>query len=98
MLAGDAKHPEVEGILGCCKTPYRTFKTREELENLFKNEPELAEMPLLFCEQTTFNVEEWEKCLDFVKRYVQTLQFLIQYVRLQQIASAKHASLRVKAT
>ena len=68
MLAGDAKHPEVEGILGCCKTPYRTFKTREELENLFKNEPELAEMPLLFCEQTTFNVEEWEKCLDFVKK------------------------------
>ena len=25
-------------------------------------------MPLLFCEQTTFNVEEWEKCLDFVKK------------------------------
>ena len=68
MLAGDAKHPEVEGILGCCKTPYRTFKTREELENLFKNEPELAKMPLLFCEQTTFNVEEWEECLDFVKK------------------------------
>ena len=68
VIIGNRTHPEVEGILGCCKTPYRTFKTREELENLFKNEPELAEMPLLFCEQTTFNVEEWEKCLDFVKK------------------------------
>ena len=68
MLAGDAGHPEVEGILGCCKGPYSTFLTADALEKTFQNDPELAKTPLLFCQQTTFNVEEWEKCLFFIKK------------------------------
>lgn len=68
MLAGDAAHPEVEGILGSCKGPYRTFMTAAELEKCFEEHPEFVKMPLLFCQQTTFNVEEWEKCLFFIKK------------------------------
>ena len=68
MLAGDAAHPEVEGILGSCKGPYRTFMTAAELEKCFEEHSEFVKMPLLFCQQTTFNVEEWEKCLFFIKK------------------------------
>ena len=68
MLAGDAKHPEVEGILGSCSGSYDTFLSAAELENCFKMHPEYTDLPLLFCQQTTFNVEEWEKCLFFIKK------------------------------
>lgn len=68
MLAGDAGHPEVKGILGCCKGTYDTFLTAESLEKMFCERPELAKTPIFFCQQTTFNVEEWEKCLFFIKK------------------------------
>ena len=68
MIAGDAEHPEIIGVLGNCKGTYHTFMSVSELEKIFENQPELTKMPLLFCQQTTFNVEEWEKCLFFVKK------------------------------
>lgn len=68
LFAGDAEHPEVQGILGCCKGPFDTFMTSEALEKMFQARPELAKIPVFFCQQTTFNVEEWEKCLFFIKK------------------------------
>ena len=68
MIAGDAKHPEIEGVLGNCSGPYETFLSLNELEKCFEKHPEYRETPLLFCQQTTFNVEEWEKCLIFIKK------------------------------
>ncbi len=68
LLAGDAGHPEVQGILGCCKGTYDTFMTAQALEKIFEARPELREIPVFFCQQTTFNVEEWEKCLFFIKK------------------------------
>ena len=56
LFAGDAEHPEVQGILGCCKGPFDTFMTAEALEKMFQARPELAKIPVFFCQQTTFNV------------------------------------------
>ena len=68
MIAGDKSHPEIEGVLGSCSGPYETFMSADELEKCFENHPEYKEKSLLFCQQTTFNVEEWEKCLIFIKK------------------------------
>ncbi|MBO5252881.1 MAG: bifunctional 4-hydroxy-3-methylbut-2-enyl diphosphate reductase/30S ribosomal protein S1, partial [Clostridia bacterium] len=68
MIAGDKSHPEIEGVLGSCSGPYETFMSAAELEKCFENHPEYKEKSLLFCQQTTFNVEEWEKCLIFIKK------------------------------
>ena len=88
LLAGDAGHPEVQGILGCC----RGRLTRSQRPKRSKNvlcAPRTGKIPVFFCQQTTFNVEEWEKCLFFIKRYVQTLPFLIQYVMRPRIVSRR---------
>ena len=68
MIAGDKSHPEIEGVLGSCCGPYETFMSLEELKKCFEEHPEYKEKSLLFCQQTTFNVEEWEKCLIFIKK------------------------------
>ena len=68
MIAGDADHPENQGVLGNCIGAYETFLSLAELEKIFEKHPEYREKPVLFCQQTTFNVEEWEKCLIFIKK------------------------------
>lgn len=75
MLAGDAGHPEVAGILGCCKGPYSTFESAEALQKIFCDMPELLQEPLSFCQQTTFNVDEWEKCLFLIKKVCTNASF-----------------------
>ena len=64
LFAGDAEHPEVQGILGCCKGPFDTFMTAEALEKCFRRVPNWQN-PVFSCQQTTFNVEEWEKVFVF---------------------------------
>ena len=95
LLAGDAGHPEVQGILGCCRGPFDTFTTAEALEKMFYARPELAKIPVFFCQQTTFNVEN--VCFSS-KRYVQTLPFLIQYVMRPRIVSRRRERSRRRAT
>ena len=68
LLAGDKDHPEVRGILGHCKGENFVIKNAEELVELLKNHPELAEKPLAFAAQTTFHSGEWEKCLETLKK------------------------------
>ncbi len=67
MIAGDEKHPEVCGFRSRCKGQSFVFKNREQLEEIVKNNPELSEKELIFVQQTTFSLEEWEKCSDFLK-------------------------------
>ncbi len=68
LIAGDAKHPEIIGIIGYCESPCYVFKDNSELENLFKNHPNLCKNNLFICAQTTFNTTEWEKCLKTLKK------------------------------
>ena len=68
LLAGDKDHPEVQGIVGHCKGENLVVKNSEDLVNLLRIHPELAEKPLAFAAQTTFHAGEWEKCLETLKK------------------------------
>ena len=58
-IAGDASHPEVEGIRGCCKAPSTVFANAQNLEELLADDPDISRKEITVVAQTTFSVEEW---------------------------------------
>ena len=65
LVAGDAKHPEVQGIVGHTTGKVEVFANLAELEKLL---PELTQQKSIFAvAQTTFNVQSWETCNEFLK-------------------------------
>ena len=65
LVAGDAKHPEVQGIVGHTTGKVEVFANLAELEKLL---PELMQQKSIFAvAQTTFNVQSWETCKEFLK-------------------------------
>ena len=65
LVAGDAKHPEVQGIVGHTTEKVEVFANLAELEKLL---PELTQQKSIFAvAQTTFNVQSWETCKEFLK-------------------------------
>ena len=65
LVAGDAKHPEVQGIVGHTTGKVEVFANLAELEKLL---PELTQQKSIFAvAQTTFNVQSWETCKEFFK-------------------------------
>ncbi len=76
LLAGDEKHPEVEGILGYWKGDYFTFKNSEELSKILQTSPKINKKQPILVAQTTFNIEDWEKCKEIIKKdYTNVLIF-----------------------
>lgn len=72
LIAGDANHPEVQGIKSYCKGEVVVFKNLEELEKAEIN----CEKRIIAVAQTTFNTVEWEKCLKKLKKdYTKALIF-----------------------
>lgn len=68
LIAGDAQHPEVQGIRSYCLGSSFVFKDANELENIIKNN-KLAECANLICvSQTTFSKKEWKNCEKFLKK------------------------------
>lgn len=85
LIAGDASHPEIQGVLGYCadqaETPAEfmirksgepsrvfTFNSLSELENIEKKEPFMGQKPAVMLAQTTFNTNEWIKCVNFARK------------------------------
>ena len=65
LVAGDADHPEVQGIVGHTTGKVEVFANLAELEKLL---PELTQQKSIFAvAQTTFNVQSWETCKEFLK-------------------------------
>ena len=65
LVAGDAKHPEVQGIVGHTTGKVEVFANLAELEKLL---PELTQQKSIFAvAQTTFNVQSWDTCKEFLK-------------------------------
>ena len=72
LIAGDANHPEVQGIKSYCKGDVIVFKNLDELEKADIN----CEKRIIAVAQTTFNTLEWEKCLKKLKKdYTKALIF-----------------------
>jgi (E)-4-hydroxy-3-methyl-but-2-enyl pyrophosphate reductase/ribosomal protein S1 len=68
FIAGDPNHPEIEGIVGhCCKESY-VFKNSSDLQKIIENHPELSEKSVILVAQTTYNADEWKKCVEMIKK------------------------------
>lgn len=69
LIAGDAEHKEVIGIIGHCNGEVFVFEDEASLEELFKNHPELSKNKLCVVSQTTFNEKIWQECEKIIKKY-----------------------------
>ena len=68
LIAGDANHKEVKGIIGHCTGEFFTFINEEELLNLFETGKINADTPITAVSQTTFNNEIWNLCQKTLKK------------------------------
>ncbi len=68
LIAGDGNHPEVQGIIGHCFSEYHTFMNAQELTDLSKKNPSLADQPVCVVVQTTFHKIEWKNSLKILQK------------------------------
>lgn len=67
FIAGDKDHPEIKGVIGDCGCEFYTFKNKEELDEIIKNNPQLVNNHIFVVSQTTFSVKEWQDCIKKIK-------------------------------
>ena len=68
LIAGDSSHPEVQGIVGHCKTEAIVFSNAEELEKIAVERQDLAKKAVFAVAQTTFSTKEWNLCEKKIKK------------------------------
>lgn len=68
LIAGNASHPEVKGIIGNCKTDCYTFNNEGELDNLLINILKENNKLVKVVAQTTFDTKEWKKSVKKIKK------------------------------
>ena len=67
LIAGDASHPEVQGIQSYCSHGSIVFRDAEELKSIAQKYENFVHSDICVVAQTTFHIEEWKKCLKFFK-------------------------------
>ncbi len=67
FIIGHAEHPEVQGIISHGQN-CTVFRNLEELKIFTQAHPEVRAKSTLFAVQTTFDMAEWEKCLNLIKK------------------------------
>ena len=68
LIAGNENHPEVQGFRSYSKSKSFVFSNLDELKKIFEENPNLKKDETVIVSQTTFNVEEFKKCVDFLKK------------------------------
>lgn len=68
FIAGNKNHQEVIGIGGHTKGDVYIFSDEIELENIFRNDEKLANLPITAVSQTTFNEKVWDLCKKTFKK------------------------------
>lgn len=68
LIVGDKYHPEVIGIQSHCTGKYTTVKDHEELEKVAQKTNANFDKKIYVVAQTTFDLKEWKKCLEIVKK------------------------------
>ncbi|MGN0604888.1 MAG: bifunctional 4-hydroxy-3-methylbut-2-enyl diphosphate reductase/30S ribosomal protein S1 [Oscillospiraceae bacterium] len=68
MIAGDANHPEVEGIVGHCLKKPIVFNDENELKNFFLKNSDFLQKKVAIVAQTTYNIIRWKVCLDVLPK------------------------------
>ncbi len=95
LVAGDANHPEVQGIVSYCSTEVVVFKDPEELEkwlNLDKN----ANKPLAIVAQTTYILKKWQESLNIAKKLCTNCEIFDTICRATQERQAEAETLAKK--
>ncbi len=77
LVAGDASPLKCRELSATQKGKVKVFAN---LKNWRKCSQLLQQKSIYVVAQTTFRVESWEKCKEFLKNSVQKPKFLIQYV------------------
>ncbi len=68
LIAGDPRHPEVQGILSHCRGRGLVFSNPDELVKLLNSFQENKNISICVVQQTTFRTEVWKKCLKILER------------------------------
>lgn len=68
FIIGDKNHPEVQGVVGHCEGEYFTLDSPSQIEELAVKFPHLKNKDICVVAQTTFDVSQWKKCLETVKK------------------------------
>ena len=66
LVAGDAKHPEVQGIVGHTDGEVHVFENLEQLKQI--SSAGICEKSVFVVAQTTFQVTKWTECSEFIKK------------------------------
>lgn len=96
LVAGDKTHPEVQGIVGHTRGEVLVFADLAELK-AWKG-PSDPQKPLFAVAQTTFQVTKWQESSEFLKKPIQTPEFLIQYVMRRGRGNRKRKTSAKNAT
>ncbi|MBQ8434921.1 MAG: bifunctional 4-hydroxy-3-methylbut-2-enyl diphosphate reductase/30S ribosomal protein S1 [Oscillospiraceae bacterium] len=68
LIAGDKKHPEVQGIVGHCDENCFVFKDEFELREFFSKKNEKMKKKLAIVAQTTYNILVWGECIKVIPK------------------------------
>ena len=68
LIAGDASHPEVQGIVGHCDENCLVFKDDFELKDFFEKKFKNLKKQLAIVAQTTYNIVVWDECLNVIPK------------------------------
>ena len=68
LIAGDASHPEVQGIVGHCDENHLVFKDNFELKDFFEKKYTNLKKKLAIVAQTTYNIVVWDECLNVIPK------------------------------
>ena len=97
LLLGAKDHPEVQGIMSCCRGEGRVFSGAAELEE-FLNSDEFTKndnITVTLAAQTTQKLSEWKKCWEIIKKvYTKALIFdtICKVTEERQTEAAKLAA------
>ncbi len=75
LLFGDRGHPEVTATASYAENA-TVFSSADELEELLKTNPELADKRLIMVSQTTASRNEWDKCVKISKKLCTNAEIL----------------------
>jgi 4-hydroxy-3-methylbut-2-enyl diphosphate reductase len=74
IVTGTPGHPEVNGIVGWCKTKAVLLNSLEEAGELIPNES-FSDKGVCLVSQTTFNEKKYKEIYEFCARYLQNIEY-----------------------
>ncbi len=96
LIAGNPDHPEVIGIKSYGGEHTYVFKNAEELEKIAEEVRSFSSKYIVVVWQTTFNLIEFEKCCEFLKKNFENLKLYDTICKATQIRQQETAALASK--